>query len=327
MGKVKKSYKSFDELSVLLPKEDKTREKTQYPGYKEHEKYSEWVYNSENVFSEKAPEFDFRYTPWEKIDKILASWANENLSTSKSFSDRLQKSKSDIFDTLDIIPKHSNNKIISMTEKINKMLKNWLRELNNKDVENFIKSVDLWKQMMENKVYMGMVSNANKKWLTVCIWSQFWHPIEYDIDYNELSDSMKTKKFHKWLEVFVDIKKDEIKHETKANLVSRNSFDKPRFEQLKSMNIQINWYKPIFYMTKSWKIFKWNVVWLGDDVFGKQVIFKTKDGKNQFPITIDSLKKWMELARSSYAKIEKNRKKPIVLRKKTNSKSVAVKKL
>jgi hypothetical protein len=76
------------------------------------------------------------------------------LSTSKSFSDNLQKSKSDIFSILDVYtPKHSENKIIRIADKINKLLDEGLRDINDKDVENFIKKVDLSKHMMENKIY------------------------------------------------------------------------------------------------------------------------------------------------------------------------------
>ncbi len=308
MGKEKKVFKSFDELSKITKTQ---RDLTQYPGYKKHERYPEGVSSLDNVFNEESPDLDRWSIPWKKWDLIVAFWAKEPLSTSKSFSDNLQKSKSDIFSILDVYtPKHSENKIIRIADKINKLLDEGLRDINDKDVENFIKKVDLSKHMMENKIYKWIISKANKKWLTVCIWSQFWHTLEYDISYDSLPEYMKKKTFHKWLEVFVDIEKDSNKNKTRVNLVPRKAFDKPRFDALKNMNIEVGSKKPVFYKTKWWKLLKWTIIWLGDDTFGKQVVFQTKDGKIKFSIAIESLKEWIDLARKDYFKTNNISKRP-----------------
>lgn len=248
-----------------------------------------------------------------EIQELLDQNFDLTIKTLKDIQKKQLKEALLSLDTSDIVsdyvPNYSKNKdIINAKKIVNNAFAKTLDDLDEKDVKTFVKSVDLSKKMMEEKVYMGIVSNTSKEWLTVSIGNKFWHSIEYNIPYSNLSDIVKNKKFRKWTIVFVDVKKDH----TKTSLVSRKDFDKQRFDEIKNMWIEIGWYKPIFYMTKSGKILKGKVVSIGDDVFGKQVIFETKKGK-KFPLTIESLKTGMNLANKEYHKHKANfrNKKPI----------------
>ena len=248
-----------------------------------------------------------------EIQKLLDQNFDLTIKTLKDIQKKQLKEALLSLDTSDIVsdyvPSYSKNKDIINAKKIvdNAFVK-VLDDLDEKDVKNFVNSVDLSKKMMEEKVYMWIVSNVNKDWLSVSLGNKFWHSVRYDIPYSNLSNFAKNKNFHKWMTVFVDVKKDH----TKTSLVSRKDFDKQRFDEIKSMWIEIGWYRPIFYMTKSGKILKGKVVSLGDDVFGKQVIFETNKGK-KFPVTLESLKIWMSLANKEYHKYKANfrNKKPI----------------
>ncbi len=322
MGKVN----SLDKIKQILPNNDDLsiknnwRKIKKHPNHKPHQEYSEWVYVSnikKVLLDDFTDDLDFWWIPWKKWDLVVSAGTKEEdiTTTLKSFEKIwkiLEDNRNEILDTLHIpVPTHSHNKIIN-------------RCLNEQNFQDFYTSVDLSNKKMEEKVYMWSVSDVHENSLTVCIGSTFWqHPVEYDIPFDRLPDSMKGKNFHIWLSVFVDVKKDV----SETTLTSRKYFDQPRLDELKRMGIEINWYKPVFYKTTSWKIYKWKIIWLWDDVFGEQVVFQTKEGK-KFPITLRALKKWIEAAKLEYQKKKsvssETHKKPVLVKKTSYEKQMEV---
>ncbi len=338
MGKVS----SFDKIKDILPvgsswlnngsTKTNWRKIKKHPDYEPHQEYKEWAYvdNIKNVLlCDFSDDLDFWWIPWKKWDLVVSAGTREEdvTTTLKSFEKiwkTLEDSKNDILKILDIyVPNHSRNKIIRNADKIAKAIDpifvKILDNIDKEDVKRFVKWVDLSRKMMEEKVYMWVVSNVGETWITVSIGSKLWYQVDYEIPYTRLPENMKNNKFRKWWTVFVDVKKDY----EKITLSSREEFNKPRLDALKDMNIKINGYETVFYMTKAWKLLKWKIIWLGDDVFGKQVIFQTKDGKKKFPITIDALKEWRNLAKQAYQKINndysRNNKNQFPLKKKPSS--------
>lgn len=292
MGKENKTLKTLQSLKSFLPElSEDTKKLPKYPNWS-------YVSNLKKVLLEESPDLDRRYNLWKKWDLTVASWTEENdLSTSKSFSKLLQNSKSQILSTLDVTtsskeyrPTYATKNLISLSEKISEAL------LKDYDFQEFYNGVDLSKTKMEEKTYMWIISDVNKESIKALIGRSFEHPVEYVIPYDRLPVSMKNQKFTRGDRIFVDVKKDA----TQANLVSKKVFDQPRLDELKNMWIEVNWSKPIFYMTKWGKSFKWKIIWLGDDVTGKQVIFQTRDGKKKFPISIEGLKLWISLAKQKF---------------------------
>lgn len=334
MGKVN----SLDKIKDILPVENSWlnnrstknnwRKIKKHPNYEPHQEYKEWVYvhDLKNVLLDDFDDVDFWWISGKKWDLVVAAGTKEEdvTTTLKSFEKiwkTLEDSKNDILKILDIyVPNHSRNKVIRNADKISeKILDKIFDPVYEKEVQNFVKWVDLSKKMMEEKVYMWVVSNVGETWITVSIGSKPWYQVDYEIPYTRLPENMKNNKFRKWWTVYVDVKKDY----EKVTLSSREEFNKPRLDALKDMNIKINGYETVFYMTKAWKLLKWKIIWLGDDVFGKQVIFQTKDGKKKFPITINALKEWRNLAKQAYQKINndysRSNKNQFSLKKKPSS--------
>ncbi len=334
MGKVN----SLDKIKDILPVENSWlndrstknnwRKIKKHPNYEPHQEYKEWVYvhDLKNVLLDDFDDVDFWWISGKKWDLVVAAGTKEEdvTTTLKSFEKiwkTLEDSKNDILKILDIyVPNHSKNKVIRNADKISeKILDKIFDPVYEKEVQNFVKWVDLSKKMMEEKVYMWVVSNVGETWITVSIGSKLWYQVDYEIPYTRLPENMKNNKFRKWWTVYVDVKKDY----EKVTLSSREEFNKPRLDALKDMNIKINGYETVFYMTKAWKLLKWKIIWLGDDVFGKQVIFQTKDGKKKFPITINALKEWRNLAKQAYQKINndysRSNKNQFSLKKKPSS--------
>ncbi len=195
----------------------------------------------------------------------------------------------------DYTPTYSHNIKIRLSKKIEKVLEK------KQNFQEFQSTVDLSKNIMEEKIYKWVISNVQEDSITVLIGKMFWNPIEYTIHYSKLTPLFQKRKYLVGDDVFVDVKKNT----NDITLVSRLEFERPRREALSKLGIEINWVKPIFYQTKSWNIIRGKVIWIGQDSSGEQVIFENKDTKKKFALSLDNLQKWMKLARDTYIKTKK----------------------
>lgn len=242
---------------------------------------------------------------WALLPDSYQQWLDKNVKTSKTLQNSLQKDKASIARILWLnIDKSKDWKMVDMLKKIQGMLDKALLEASQKEVADFTESVDFSKRMMKNWVYKWIIAQKNKDGIIVSIGSKSGNPIEYELLYKDLPKWISKKKLSLTDEIFIDLEKLEDWF-MKINYATKKDFHKPLMEELDRLWLTINWYKPVFYMTKSGKPLTGKIVSLGDDVFGEQVVFQTKDWKQNFPISIAALKEWMFQARKAYQKKSK----------------------
>lgn len=193
---------------------------------------------------------------------------------------------SDLLSNIEHFPNNSNNNTIYFSKKIGNAL---LKDFDLQEFYEILPNFD--RKMIEEKVYMGLVTHVDEKSFTVCIWKSW----KTDVNYVFSKEDVKKMPLI-WDIQYVDL------NQKLGSLSSRDAFDAPRREKLKAMNIEINWHKPIFYLPKwSKKTLKGKVISLANDMEGKEVIFQTQQGQ-KFSVSLETFKEWIQQARQEYVK-------------------------
>lgn len=275
-----------------------------------HEKYT--VYEQVDVpavYGKKQLHFSDMGTPSKaELQKLL----DKDLDLTTKLVKETQREKlkkaledfdiSDLLSNIEHFPNNSNNNTIYFTKKIGEAL------LKDFDFQETYESLpNFWKKLIEEKVYKWIVTSVDKNWFTVCLWKLWTNPREY-----VFSKKNGTRLPSIWDMQYVDVKQKS------GELTSREAFDAPRKDKLKTMNIEINWYKPIFYLPKwSKKTLKGKIVSLSNDFLGNEVIFQTQDGK-KFSLSLETLKEWLSRASEEYNKqkdLSTKKSVPILIKK------------
>jgi hypothetical protein len=234
-----------------------------------------------------------RLNPSKKdIKDLLDMDFDRTIKTIRSNQEKQLKKALEDFDIWDLLSKIDYQPNLSHNKKIKELLKA------SKYLETYDFLPDFSKESFKEKIYVWVVSEVNNDCIDVCVWKFWENPVEYQIFYKDMPLSFKNKEFFRWDRVFVDMRNWE------KNIIDNKNVEKYRKDQLKSLWIDIDWYKPVFYISSWGKSIRWKIIWFWDDLKLNEFIFQPDKGQ-KFSVSIETLKKWMNLATKKHKRKER----------------------